>query len=312
MAPYEWEYGNEPGSVNSATAVTKPVDWFGLSPLAWRGSPKRSFSMALWRIDQPEEVGFRTDPIGDAHMICVHLAGRMEWGAKLDDRVYRLPCLPNTFCIARAGETADIEHSNAHASFVHLYLPVRWLEEQASDGNSDGRRRAIELIDPMNARSFGVGMLAARAAVALRRGGVSARLDVEAAGLSLVAMLIRDHSSHSSENACRGGLSPAQTGRAIEALAASLATGIGLAELAATAGLSAPHFCRAFRQSTGLPPHRYQIALRIERAQEMLGRGDSIATVAAAVGYDDPAYFSRLFHRQIGTTPTAYRRDRLS
>lgn len=293
--------------------MTAPVDWFGMSPVAWRGSPERSFSMALWRIDQDEAIGFRTDAIDDAHMICVHLAGRMEWDAKFDERAYRRPCLPNTFCMARAGEVAEVEHRDAHASFVHLYLPVRWLEEQVSDGNSDGRHRKIELIDPMNARSLGVGALAARAAATLRRSGVAGRLEIEAAGLSLAAMLIRDHSSQSLVNGCRGGLAPAQTRRAIEAMHATLTSGIGLADLAAAAGLSAPHFCRAFRQSTGLPPHRYQIALRIERAQQLLAVGSiSIADVASAVGYDDPAYFSRLFRNETGTAPSTYRAAMLS
>lgn len=81
-----------------------------------------------------------------------------------------------------------------------------------------------------------------------------------------------------------------------------------LTELAALCDLSPFHFCRAFRAATGLPPHQYQMALRMERARALLADTRlSIAEVGTAVGYDDPAYFSRLFRRQTGVTPSEWR-----
>lgn len=87
---------------------------------------------------------------------------------------------------------------------------------------------------------------------------------------------------------------------------------VTLTELASLCGLSPFHFCRAFKAATGLPPHRYQIVARMERARDLLlNTRLTIAEAGAAVGYDDPAYFSRLFARETGTSPSNWRREAL-
>jgi AraC family transcriptional regulator of arabinose operon len=84
---------------------------------------------------------------------------------------------------------------------------------------------------------------------------------------------------------------------------------IALAELADAAGITASHFVRRFRAATGTTPFRYLERYRIARAQELLRAGSSrsVAEVGAQVGYGDPAYFSRVFRRTCGVTPSAYR-----
>lgn len=82
-----------------------------------------------------------------------------------------------------------------------------------------------------------------------------------------------------------------------------------LDELASAAGLSVPHFCALFRKQTGYAPIDFLIRQRIQRACRLLDTTDeSIAAVAAAVGYEDAYYFSRCFRRIIGSSPRAYRR----
>ena len=111
-------------SADMTSQQNVPIDWFGSDPAAWAQSPGRGASIALWRLDRYAPTGFKTDPFVDAHMICVHLTGSMNWSAKCDDRSYRAPCDANTFCIARAGETAEIELSQAQLSFAHFYFTV--------------------------------------------------------------------------------------------------------------------------------------------------------------------------------------------
>jgi AraC-like DNA-binding protein len=82
-----------------------------------------------------------------------------------------------------------------------------------------------------------------------------------------------------------------------------------LRDLAAVAHLSPYHFARRFKESTGLPPHQYIIARRIERAKQLL-RGEeelTLAQVAARVGFWDQGHFTRHFKRLVGATPGRFR-----
>jgi AraC family transcriptional regulator, arabinose operon regulatory protein len=79
-----------------------------------------------------------------------------------------------------------------------------------------------------------------------------------------------------------------------------------LEQLAAEATLSIPHLTTLCRRQTGMPPLGLLIRLRLQRAMDLLQRGDHNVTEAArAVGYDDPFYFSRLFRKHIGVPPSS-------
>ena len=79
--------------------------------------------------------------------------------------------------------------------------------------------------------------------------------------------------------------------------------------MAAVARLSPYHFARQFKAATGLPPHQYVIARRVERAKQLLqGGGDfSLAEVAAHAGFSDQSQFSHHFKRIVGVTPGQFR-----
>ena len=74
-------------------------------------------------------------------------------------------------------------------------------------------------------------------------------------------------------------------------------------------GLTPRTFARRFHAATGYQPIEYVQALRVEEAKQILETEElGIDEVAAAVGYDDPASFRRVFKRKAGLTPAAYRR----
>jgi AraC-like DNA-binding protein len=81
---------------------------------------------------------------------------------------------------------------------------------------------------------------------------------------------------------------------------------VSLRHLAATARLSPYHFHRAFCRMIGMPPHAYQVHLRILRAKTLLREGESIAAVASATGFTDQSHFTRHFKRFAGVTPARY------
>ncbi|MBO4224400.1 AraC family transcriptional regulator [Bradyrhizobium neotropicale] len=106
-----------------------------------------------------------------------------------------------------------------------------------------------------------------------------------------------------------GGLSPKVLLRAIERLRSDSDADVSLAALAADAGLSRFHFCRAFKESTGLSPHAWLRQHRLEQAMNMLRDTDaSIVSVAAALGYASQTAFAAAFRRLTGETPSNWRR----
>jgi AraC-like DNA-binding protein len=79
-------------------------------------------------------------------------------------------------------------------------------------------------------------------------------------------------------------------------------------DLAAQAGTCARSLQRHFLRAVGASPVGYVNRLRVEKASELLLKTDmNITEVASAVGIDDSNYFSRLFHRLAGTSPSGYR-----
>lgn len=104
-----------------------------------------------------------------------------------------------------------------------------------------------------------------------------------------------------------GRLAPALLRRLKNYIEERLAEPLTLQELASIACLSAYHFCRVFKHTTGLSPNQYVIAQRLHRARQLLCAGQPTGQAALAVGYADPRHFARLFRRHVGCTPAAYR-----
>ena len=80
-------------------------------------------------------------------------------------------------------------------------------------------------------------------------------------------------------------------------------------DLAREIGLSTTHFRRQFHAYTGRSPVAYIRDLRMAEAQRLLREGTPIKQVAAAVGYEDPFYFMRVFRASAGTPPGRYSRQ---
>jgi AraC family transcriptional regulator len=91
-------------------------------------------------------------------------------------------------------------------------------------------------------------------------------------------------------------------------MADHLAEDICLDDLAELTGLTSKHFARAFKQSTGLPPHQFLIARRIEVAKRRLTDGKtSLANIALACGFADQSHFTATFRKVVGVPPAIWR-----
>ncbi len=136
----------------------------------------------------------------------------------------------------------------------------------------------------------------------------AARLFVESMIAVLVVRLARLADQHQELASRRAGLAPHQSARVIEYMRGHLDHRVTLGDLAALTGLSPWHFARAFRETHGLPPHRYLTRLRLDRARDLLVRTPlSVTEIASATGYSSQQ-LARHFRRAFGVAPAAYRR----
>lgn len=79
---------------------------------------------------------------------------------------------------------------------------------------------------------------------------------------------------------------------------------------AASRGMSASWFIRSFKEFTGHTPMQYILALRVVNAQNLLENTDyTVAEISRIVGYEDQMYFSRLFKKQNGVSPSLFRKQ---
>jgi AraC family transcriptional regulator len=107
----------------------------------------------------------------------------------------------------------------------------------------------------------------------------------------------------------RGGLAGWQEKKVAQYIGEHLSEDISLATLAEVARLSPYHFVRTFKQSFGLPPHRYLSSLRMQQAKSLLANpAMSVTQIGVNLGFSETSSFTTTFRKHTGLTPTAYRR----
>lgn len=142
--------------------------------------------------------------------------------------------------------------------------------------------------------------------------GSEHRLYMEALGVILMHELLRlNAGTRRVEPPVRGGLAAWQQRIVTAYVEEHLDEAISLATLAQLVRLSPHYFCRAFKQSFGMPPHRFHTSRRIERAKLLLAKpSPSVTDIGFTVGFSQTSSFTAAFHKATGMTPTGYHRSR--
>jgi AraC family transcriptional regulator len=131
-----------------------------------------------------------------------------------------------------------------------------------------------------------------------------------ALGVVLAHELARLERGASQISVFRGGLAGWQRKKVMVFIEEHLNEEISLQELAGMVQLSRYHFARAFKQSFGVPPHRYHMGLRMERAKTLLEeRTRSVTQVGLMLGFAETSSFTTSFRRTVGVTPSDFRRS---
>jgi AraC family transcriptional regulator len=196
---------------------------------------------------------------------------------------------------------------SGHKESLHIDLEPGLVGRVAESFDLDPARLTVPPLDGLDLPHLRTAMLAVDAE--LTAGGIGGRLVAESLANVMAVQLLRHFAPASVTTPPPGGVLPREKLRAVvDYIHAHLGAEVSLDELAAVAHLSPYHFARLFKNSTGLPPHQYVIARRVERAKELL-RGrvrPALAEVAAEVGFADQSHFTRHFRRLVGVTPKRF------
>ncbi len=99
--------------------------------------------------------------------------------------------------------------------------------------------------------------------------------------------------------------------RAIDFMKNHLDISLSLKEMAGHINISQPHFSALFKKKTGYPPLEYFNHIKIQKACQYLRFTDTqIKEISYKLGFEDPYYFSRLFHNIMGVSPAGYRSEK--
>ncbi|WP_043161010.1 AraC family transcriptional regulator [Bradyrhizobium sp. Ai1a-2] len=195
---------------------------------------------------------------------------------------------------------------------IFFYLPRSALDDVATQ---TGAPRIGEL-----AYEAGIGHddtvvrhLGASLVEGLRRPDETNQLFVDHMMLALTAHVAQTYGGMKrATEPSRGGLAPWQEKRACEKLESDLAGKISLEQVAAEFDLSVSHFSRAFRISTGLPPHQWLLRQRVKAAKQLMTVRDlPLSEIAISAGFANQSHFTRVFSSVVGVSPGAWRRDAL-
>lgn len=149
-------------------------------------------------------------------------------------------------------------------------------------------------------------------AIAMRdeveRGCSSGRMHAQGLSMALASYLQNRYGATGNARRPRGRLSQTDLRKVYDWVMQHLAEDFGIDELAAELHLSAVHFTRLFRASTGATPYRYVMEQRVRHALSLLGGNQSLAEIAQAVGFSSQAHFTQVFRQMVGTTPARARR----
>jgi AraC family transcriptional regulator len=264
-------------------------------------------------IDRPSGKISDLLPRQDAYMICCQRRNKASFEYWEEGKAFAIPAL-------QAGDTTIHDLRRDPAAMINdplhtmmWFVPHAALNALADEANvsyiDELRFDPCVGIADETIRHLSMAMLPA-----LRSPEQVSRLFADHAALALAAHVAHVYGGMPTKpRLAKGGLAPWQERRSKQMLAANLAGDVPLAEMAAACGLSVSHFSRAFRKSTGLPPHTWLLQARVEHAMTLLRQRDkSLSEIALACGFVDQSHFTRVFVQRVGLTPGSWRRVTMS
>ena len=249
----------------------------------------------------PVEFPARTS---DAHLVALHFrTAKVVWllGGRTQERRIRRgssDIIPQGTPLG--GRGLD------ETEFLLMALDPSLVERAAGEAGAAG---PVELVINLGVRDPQIEHIGLAFKAELEAGCPSGRLYGDALAVALAARLLGKYAADAQAGrAHSAGLPACKLRRVVEYINDNLTRDLTLAEIARVAGMSPHYFSRAFKQSTGTPPHRYVTNCRVEQAKRLLTDEElPLAEVGLRVGFPNQSHFTTLFHRLTGVTPKAFR-----
>jgi AraC family transcriptional regulator len=241
------------------------------------------------------------------HVIAVHLAGGVNVHQSRGGRTRSRTMSPGDVTVTPIGPPTRWRQAG-HSLVVLLRLSPAYVRGVAGDECALDPER-FEIQARFATRDARIDDIARRLLAGLELEGGDSRLYVDSLTCELAIHLLREHTVNSAAPAWpMARLSPHKLRHAIEYIDDNLKSELTLAAIAEAVALSPGHFAHAFRQATGVAPHRYVVERRVERAKALLRESNMpITEIADRVGCSSHSHFSVLFHRITGLTPRQFR-----
>lgn len=237
----------------------------------------------------------------DSYMVGELARGRVEWRARGATRTQGAGDL----VFGEPGELYASHRHGAPGTWNALFIAAPIVEQAAAELGIPG---AAPHLRAAQARDLGLSRALARFHRVVAAGGTALERDEQLS--DCVRRLVQGHAERrpaAGRHATRAN-EPVAVRRAREFLHAQVATPVSLDELAGAAGVSKYHLVRAFRRAVGVPPHAYQVLLRVGLARRLIATGQAFSHVALVSGFAAQSHLNRHFTRVVGVTPGAFRR----
>jgi AraC family transcriptional regulator len=241
--------------------------------------------------------------------LALYLSGRHRIRRDLGRRSVEGWSDPGAINLTPPGLEAKWEAS-ASSKAVVLFVPQAFLVRVISE-HWEADPRNVEIIPQFLVRDGLIETLVRQLIAEGRDASPSGRLYAESACEFLAHHLIHSYSSLSVRPPRHyGGLAGRRLKVVLDYIEDTVEKPIALRQLAQLAGISARHLERAFRQSVGIPVHAYVLRRRISLAQNLLLEQPalSIAEISAKTGFSSSSHLATAFNRQVGCSPTEFRR----
>jgi AraC family transcriptional regulator len=276
----------------AAAAVSDRLGWVGVEAARYQAAPDSELS----------------PPAITHHTLVLFTRPPEELELRYEGAKRFVPPPTGSISLVPAGTTARWRWRGPKDS-VHIHLEPGLVARVAAEAfDLDPVRLTVPPLDGVDLPHLRAAMVAVDAE--LTAGGAGGPLAAESLANVLAVHLVRHILAPRRPERPRDGALPRGRLRAVvEYIEEQLDAGPTLEQLAAVARLSPYHFARQFKAATGLPPHQYVIARRVERAKQFLqDRCElSLAEVAVSAGFSDQSVFCHHFKRLVGVTPGQYR-----